>query len=230
MNIEYAAGLIDGEGYIGIQEAGGSFQVRLKVAMTDKGRPALMALSSLFGGRVRPDKAQTERSRESHVWTVTGLAATEIIEQLRPHLIVKTAAADIALEFRDLHMSLEPHPRRGRLWTPAALERAAMLRSRIQEANRRGPDPKPPTLPSERPLAVYRHGWWWEPDEDLFGPVEFEGRLPTCGRMVAGHVYATPSWAERMESEAVALLPTPTTEPTTGNGHARSLGAVVQPD
>lgn len=108
-------------------------------------------------------------------------------------LLVKGPAADVALEFRDLHQSLDRSPRRGRIWTPEALERAAMLRERIQEANRRGPDPATPDLPAQKPMAVYRWGWWWEPEDDLFGPVEFQGRLPTAGRMVAGHVYALPN-------------------------------------
>lgn len=193
MNDHYAAGLIDGEGYIGIQETGGTFQLRLKVSMSDKGAPALQAMRSTYGGKIYPDRVATDRTRATQTWILTGDAAGEVVERLHPLLLVKRAAADVALEFRRLHRSLEPSPRRGRLWTPEALARAAMLRSRIQEANRRGPDPDPPDLPKSKPMAVYRFGWWWEPEDDLFGPVEFQGRLPTAGRMVAGHVYALPN-------------------------------------
>lgn len=46
-----------------------------------------------------------------------------------------------------------------------------------------------PALPDAKPFAIYRWGWWWEPEESLFGPVEFEGQFPTSGMMVAGRVY-----------------------------------------
>ena len=83
-----------------------------------------------------------------------------------------------------------------------------MLKRRIQEANRRGPDPESPTLPDATPLAVYRWGWWWEPEDDLFGPVEFTGSLPTSGSMIAGHLFAAP---ESADAPAGRYLPTPTT-------------------
>ena len=197
MNLQYAAGLIDGEGYIGIQRAGGSYQVRLKVSMSDKGRAALDSLAATLGGKVNPDREATEVRRESFTWALTGERACALISDLRPYLLVKGPAADVALEFDRLHKSLERSPRRGRIWTPEALERAAMLRERIQEANRRGPDPVPPTLPPGTPTAVYRWGWWWEPEESLLGPVEFTGQLPQCGVMISGHVYSTPRWLER---------------------------------
>lgn len=68
-------------------------------------------------------------------------------------------------------------------------------------------------IDGEKPLAIYRWGAWWEPEDDLFGPVEFQGRFPTCGRMVAGHVYATSSWEQRTAgsgSSSSRNLPTPT--------------------
>ena len=58
-----------------------------------------------------------------------------------------------------------------------------------------------------RPLAVYRWGWWWEPEDDLFGPVEFQGDMPASGSMIAGHLFAAP---EPTFPESSTLLPTPT--------------------
>lgn len=208
MNDEYAAGLIDGEGYIGIQESGGSFQVRLKVSMTDKGLPALHALRKMYGGRVGPDRDATATNRASHAWRLTGESAASVIRRLRPLLLVKGAAADVALEFDAMLTAAPMRPNRGRYWTDEMRERSEMLKRRIQEANRRGPDPESPTLPDVSPLAVYRWGWWWEPDDDLFGPVEFTGSLPTSGSMIAGHLFAAP---ESDAAPAGRYLPTPTT-------------------
>lgn len=211
----YSAGLIDGEGYIGIQEAGGSFQVRLKVGMTDKGLPALRQLRTRYGGKITADRPQTGNWRASFVWRLTGTAASRVIEELQPLFLVKSEAAAIALRFQQM-VDASPRLPNGRAtWTDEMRRRASQFVGQIQEANRRGPDPEPPLLPSARPLAVYRWGTWWDPDEDLFGPVEFSGRFPNAGLMVAGRIY------ERPASEgptAYSLLPTPRTSDTNGAG------------
>lgn len=189
----YAAGLIDGEGYIGIQEAGGSFQVRLKVSMSDKGMPALRRMEQTYGGKIDHDRDATEVRRESWTWRLTGQTASRVIRQIRPWLAVKAEPADIALEFQSM-VDASPRLPNGRAsWTKEMRRRASVLRARIQEANRRGPDPTPPRLPDQTPVAVYRWGAWWEPEDDLFGPVEFTDRLPQSGLMVAGHVYSIPT-------------------------------------
>ena len=187
----YSAGLIDGEGYIGIQASGGSFQVRLKVTMTDKGLPALQRMKRVHGGKIDGPRLGTAAARASYSWRLTGSAASALIRELRPYLLVKSEAAQIALEFQTM-VDASPRLPNGRAqWTPEMRERASMLVQRIQEANRRGPDPAPPTLPPGTPTAVYHWGWWWEPEPDLFGPVELRGRLPMSGVMIAGHVFAT---------------------------------------
>ena len=194
----YAAGLIDGEGYIGIQETGGSFQVRLKVAMTDKGLPALHRLQARLGGRVRPDKSATEATRETHVWILTGQAASKAIRRLFPLLVVKSEPAQIALNFQAMVDQSQRLSNGRATWTPEMRRKAAEFKRRIQDANRRGPDPTPPSLPPETPLAVYRAGTWWEPEDDLFGPVEFDGPFPTSGKMIAGNIYPLESpWGKK---------------------------------
>lgn len=209
MNIEYAAGLIDGEGWIGIQRTTSSFQVRMRITMSDKGIPALLAMQRHFGGRIEPRKEHRETHRPTTSWTVSGEHAGELISRLRPHLIVKREPADLALEFHAMLTDAPKRPSRGRYWTEEMRDRAKMLMLRIQEANRRGPDPEPPTLPDDVPIAVYRWGWWWEPEDSLFGPVEFEGKFPMNGVMISGHVYERPPVPT--SSHGDATLPTPTT-------------------
>jgi hypothetical protein len=189
MSDTYAAGLIDGEGYIGIQESGGSFQVRLKVTMTDKGMVALRRMERLHGGKIDGPRAATERNRASYSWRLTGAKASELIATLRPHLLVKAEAADIALAFQAMVDAAPRLPNGRATWTNEMREKAAVFMRRIQDANRRGPDAPAPALPSGSPVAVRRWGAWWEPEEDLFGPVEFTGKLPQSGLMVAGHIF-----------------------------------------
>jgi hypothetical protein len=204
----YAAGLIDGEGYIGIQEAGGSMQIRLKVAMTDKGLPSLRAMQRTFGGLLRPDRDATETTRAAHVWRLNGQKAADLLNRLYPMLLTKAQPARIALEFQDMLNHCDRRPNGTSLWTEETHRQAHIFRARIQEANRTGPDPAPPMLlPHRRPLAVYRYGEWWELDEDLFGPVEFRGRWPTSGLMVGGRIYPLSSPLQRA---ATPTAPAPT--------------------
>lgn len=226
MELSYAAGLIDGEGYVGIVEAGGSMQVRLKVAMTDKGLPSLRAMRRTFGGRLAQDRPNGERTRASHVWRLNGGQAAELLERLLPLLLTKAEPARIAVEFQRMIDAAPRRTNRQAVWSDDMHRRARIFRARIQDANRTGPDPSPPVLPNVRPLAVRRFGEWWEPDETLFGPVEFEGRLPLSGRMIAGHVYPLPTPAPPTggpaSSSPPGLLPTPSVADSTGGHMTRS--------
>lgn len=193
MNLEYAAGLIDGEGHIGISRTTLCYQIRLTVNMSDKGLPALHWLHKTLGGRLEAERPSTRPThRPTTAWRVSGEEAGELLTRLRPHLLVKAQPADVALQFHEMLTAAPMRPSRGRSWTDEMRERGRMLMLRIQELNRTGPDPDPPILPKGNPLAIYRWGWWWEPEETLMGPVEFEGKFPTCGQMVAGHVYELP--------------------------------------
>ncbi len=190
MNDAYAAGLIDGEGYVGIQSSGGSYQVRLKIAMTDKGLPALQRMLRLYGGKINCEpKTSDPKRRDVHCWRITGVAAADVIRQLRPHLAVKAAPADIALQFQQMVDAAPRLPNGRATWTDEMRATAAMFVDRIKEANRRGPDPRYPDRPT---IAVYQGGHWWEPNDDLFGPVPFEGKFPSSGQCISGKVFALP--------------------------------------
>lgn len=227
MDISYAAGLIDGEGYIGIVEAGGSMQLRLKVVMTDKGLPSLVAMHRAFGGRLDEDRPVGERTRASHVWRLNGRKAADLIERLQPKLLTKAESARIALQFQQMIDAAPKRTNRQAVWDEEMHRQARIFRARIQEANRRGPDPEPPVLPSARPIAVRRYGEWWEPDEDLFGPVEFTGRFPTSGQLIAGHIYPLDVQTTACSSSP-GLLPTP--DASCGDRGERSAEALARGD
>lgn len=192
MNNEYAAGLIDGEGWIGISHTkANTYAVRVQVAMVTKGTPVLLRLQRQFGGRMSTRPPETERNAPKDVWVVDGREAAAFLEKIRPHLILKGQQADCALEL--WAKILESRALKGRFhWDDSLRRHAHYLMLRVQELNARGPEAPPPTLPDDVPTAVYRWGWWWEPEDSLFGPVEFEGKFPMNGRMISGHVYERP--------------------------------------
>ena len=208
---QYAAGLIDGEGYIGIQETGGSFQVRLKIAMIDKGKPALDQMARIYGGNITYSKGRGSNRRDVYEWRLTGEKAAHVIRQVKPYLLVKAEAAEVALSFQLMLETADKLRNGRRKWTSDMRIKAKELRRRIQEANRRGIDPEPVIQPKGvTPLAKYRAGSWWEPADSLFGPEPFEGRLPTSGQMIDGVIYELPS--PETDSESSSLLPTPLTQ------------------
>jgi DNA (cytosine-5)-methyltransferase 1 len=86
----------------------------------------------------------------------------------------------------------------------------------------------PVDLPSGTPVAVTYGGSWWEPEQPLFGEAPFVGKLPPCGRLVDGHLYAEPRWSTRA---AATLLPTPRASDWMGGGnseHQRTLSGTVR--
>lgn len=207
---QYAAGLIDGEGYIGIQEAGGSFQVRLKVAMSDKGRSALEQMVRLYGGRINDSKARNERYRDTCTWVVTGEHACSVIRKVKKWLIVKQEPAGIALSFQVMLEIAERRPNGRRAWTDEMRAKAAELRARIQEANRRGPDPEVnPRISNMTPIAKYRAGAWWDANDSLFGPEPFSSGLPASGAMIDGVIYEAQPGIPSSSPSDEALLRTP---------------------
>lgn len=90
---------------------------------------------------------------------------------------------------------------------------------------------------------------WVGPDDGLFGAVPFADKLPPTGAQIGGDLHALPAPVAGTRvgllptprtsdchgagvhghggmdlRTAVTLLPTPVTDPDTGNGHARNLG------
>ena len=208
----YAAGLIDGEGYIGISHVkrANVYNIRIQVAMVTKGTAVLTRMHRQYGGRMTTRPPESEQNAPKDAWVLDGQEAYDLLVSIRPHLILKADQADCAMQLWEAILS--SRKARGRThWTDALRKRAHVLMLRIQEGNRRGPDPSLPSLPPGRPVAIYRWGEWWEPEPDLFGPVEFTDRLPTSGVMVRGHVYQAPG---SDPSSSPGLLPTPNASDT----------------
>ena len=223
MNDEYAAGLIDGEGWIGISKtAASTYAIRVQVGMVMKGTPILHSMKAEYGGRIGKRPAETERHAEKDVWVVDGQEAATFLEAIQPHLILKSEQAACALDLWDsILASRSQHGRKH--WTDALRRHAHHLMLRVQELNARGPAAPAPELPRDRvPIARYRWGEWWEMEESLFGPTPFAESFPTSGSMIAGHLFAAP---EPTFPEPSTLLPTPVaaegTKPSNTMGVAR---------
>lgn len=108
-DIAYCAGLIDGEGYIGIKKSKAykcqgrrtpGYHARIQVRMVDRRGPEFLAKT--LGGKVNPEKKQKGKHRGMFAWTVSDLKAETALKAIRPSLKIKGEQADTVLAFRSL--------------------------------------------------------------------------------------------------------------------------------
>lgn len=104
--LAYCAGILDGEGSIGVQIAKpnktrktNSYRVRVRVAMCDIG--AITLLQELFGGSIKTRQPKNLRHRMSYDWIVRSLRAKDALTEMLPYLIIKRERAQIAIELID---------------------------------------------------------------------------------------------------------------------------------
>lgn len=103
--LSYLAGIVDGEGYIGILEStskrmgmGYASRVAIQVAMTDFEIPILC--HSTFGGGIRAYKTRNAIHKQSMCWYLNERSAVvSCLNRLLPYLRVKKEQAQIVLEF-----------------------------------------------------------------------------------------------------------------------------------
>jgi hypothetical protein len=237
VNHAYTAGLLDGEGTIGINRTqADTYAIRVAVGMTDVAASIISGLQRSYGGRVNPMKPGGENHRPKLRWAVEGESAARVLEAVLPYLILKRGQAVLALELQErLQVWREESGRN--FWNHARRHEAETFKQRLNEMNQRGVTPsEPPLLPGRQPVAVRRWGAWWEPTEDLFGPVPFRGKIPSSGSMQAGRIYPAEQPTEAASSPGLptprargwkrggkdgleeTLLPTPRTSDTNGAG------------
>jgi len=108
----YAAGLFDGEGYVGLE-----FSKRpratvlllvVQVQMSTPQGPALFA--ELFGGRVRIQQRRSlnvtgKPYRPMYFWRLCAAKAIPVLVALRPYLREKAAQVDLCLEARRIQQN-----------------------------------------------------------------------------------------------------------------------------
>lgn len=101
-DIHYAAGLFDGEGYVRISsrksKTGEIMQVVAGVAMTDP--EGILLMHSLFGGSLHTQNRTRANHKPLHTWVVSSKKANAFLRKIRPHLRVKVAQVDLAIEFQ----------------------------------------------------------------------------------------------------------------------------------
>lgn len=137
----YLAGLIDGEGYIGIKKARSkhmvspSYQARIQVRMVDE--PAIKFLADMMGGNYYLESPSAAKGRPLFCYAATAGKAEIVLRLILPYLRVKRTVAETVLEFRALQATSRQH-RDGKILTDEYLARCDAFYLRCKEINRPG--------------------------------------------------------------------------------------------
>lgn len=114
-DIAYIAGVIDGEGYIGIKKAGTpradrrtpGYIAMVQVKMVDE--PAIRFLAETLGGWYYLQKPSARKGRPLYCWQVSHKAADTVLLAVLPYLRVKRQSAETVLQFRELQAQSTQH-------------------------------------------------------------------------------------------------------------------------
>ena len=238
----YVAGLIDGEGCVSVQKAtnGWSHSPRVDVGMTVVAIDLLNALKAEYGGAVRRTRPATDKWAEAWAWCASGPAAVTVLARCLPHLVLKEEQARLALKVDEIKLSLPETSAGRRRWDEDAGARCAAIKDRIQELNRKGPEPK--TEPGW--FAQLVAGQFLTNQADLLSDLgwsRFSSTLPRSGSMRNGRLYERPTLVQRTAANdsSSLRLPTPTTRDWKGaadwsnrmrDGKPRPMSDTTLPD
>jgi hypothetical protein len=102
--VAYLAGIIDGEGTIGIYSSSlkqPSPSYNLQVLVTNCDAALMMWLVDNIGGTVNVRKGARPNHRSVFRWRVYNQEALALVEAILPYLVIKRAQAELALRYRD---------------------------------------------------------------------------------------------------------------------------------
>lgn len=102
--LAYLAGLVDGEGYIGIKRTHRKdcvspiFHERIQVRMVHEG--SIQLLKETLGGNYYCEQARSHLGRPLFCWQASDALACDILSKLLPFLVIKRDSAKTVLELR----------------------------------------------------------------------------------------------------------------------------------
>ena len=99
----WTAGIVDGEGCIGIYARSGRKDFELVVCVVSTTLPMVDRLKKLWGGSIHVQQPTGSHAgkKEIHRWVLGPSAAKGFLEDIRSYLVVKGDQAGVAIEFQD---------------------------------------------------------------------------------------------------------------------------------
>jgi hypothetical protein len=114
--LAYIAGLIDGEGYIGVKRSGAyecqgrktpGYHARIQIRMVHEG--AIKLLADTLGGWYYKEKAHLAKGRPLFCYQASDASAETVIQKVLPYLVVKKESAESVLRLRSLQAEGHKH-------------------------------------------------------------------------------------------------------------------------
>ena len=210
----YAAGLLDGEGFVGLDvgRKGSSYAVRVDFGMTEKASSVLYRMQKVYGGNVASGRDATEKWDAVLTWRMHGNVASDFLRRVQPYLILKVEQARLALELQGIRDGLPQTPTGRAQWSQDALHRAAVIFAEMKRLNRKGPKASSTPPPGGRLIAQLVDGEWMGLQSDLFtetGLAPLSENLPQWGMTLGGELYELPTPERPTVGLASSSLPTP---------------------
>ena len=181
----YAAGLVDGEGSIGIclrsTDGRPYYYARLAVELCYKGFATLKRMQSLFGGSM--GSRERPKAARHFVWRLGSKATLNCLQAIYPFLMIKKRQAEIAMQLGALGGG-----DRKPSWTTAKLAEAERLKNEMHRLNRTGKPAFPPGA-----IALLVGDRWFTSQMTLSGSLEpWSGPLPPSGMIRNGACFPLP--------------------------------------
>lgn len=140
--LAYLAGIVDGEGYIGIKRTTRKdsispiFHERIQVRMIHE--PAIKLLADTLGGNYYRESMAQRQGRQLYCWQASDAIACNILRALLPHLRIKRSNAEAVLALRE--SKSDPRARRrgspaGRVMDPAIVAHRQCLYENCKTLN-----------------------------------------------------------------------------------------------
>lgn len=222
----YAAGLIDGEGWIGALVRTGPTSpahrclASVQVEMATRALPILTALQRHYGGSLKLNRSKSNDQSSTAAWRVFGESVACVLRRLRPFLRMKTEQADLLIATAS-DISLERNANGRWQWSAARITRWETTARRLSELNAKGQ-----RLPDPAAFAELAGDRWVTRTVDLFGErwETFSGPWPSAGMTRNGLAYARPMSARRIAADASSLWLTPSQSPSSSINNGSEAG------
>jgi len=143
----YVAGIIDGEGYIGIAKTKKTGSMRSTryagvLIVGNTSRRLIAELVTTFGIGSVTYRRGGERKKECFLWAIQSRNARDVLLRVRPYLLVKGAQADLVIDFVEGFESFKggrPGKFGGQTVSESELARRSRIYEELRQLNRVGP-------------------------------------------------------------------------------------------
>lgn len=106
MDYKYAAGFVDGEGYLGVVKVKrkacvGGYEYRPHIKIANTNREVLERFKDKFGGSIckYSEKHQSRNAKDIYVWTLTQGKVFKCLKKISKYLIVKREQSKVMLKY-----------------------------------------------------------------------------------------------------------------------------------